>query len=90
MLLIVEKELEAKYFMQYIGMLKQIINIKKIVIKNIESSYLMQITCMDGQCLKDFEWMEQLSEFDERFIKIMMKIMIKEIFLMQTLNIRKI
>ena len=55
MLLMVEKELEAIYFMQYIGMLKQIINIQKIVIKNIESSYLMQRTCMDGQCLKDFE-----------------------------------
>ena len=28
-----------------------------------------------------FEWMEQLSEFDEWFIKIMMKIMIKGVFL---------
>ena len=62
--------------------------------KNIESSYLMYLDANNlyGQAMSQklsvngFEWMEQLFVFDERFIKNLMKIMIKGIFLKQTLN----
>ena len=30
----------------------------------------MRKICMDGQCLKNFEWVEELSEFKEDFLKI--------------------
>ena len=57
--------------------------------KNIESSYLMYL---DANILygwgmsqklpvNGFKWAKKLSKFDERFIKIMMKIVIKDIFL---------
>ena len=37
-----------------------------------------------------FKWIEDLSEFNERFIKFIMKIVIEDIFLKQMLSIRKI
>ena len=57
--------------------------------KNIQSSYLMYL---DGNNLygwamsqnlpvDGFKWIKKLSDFDERFVKNYMKIMIKVIFL---------
>ena len=57
MLLMVEKELEAECFKQYIDLLKQTINIRKIMIKtknNHISNIWIQTLCIDGQCLKNF------------------------------------
>ena len=51
----------------------------------------MRTVCMDGQCLKKIpvsssEWVEELSQFKKDFKKkIMMKIVIRDIFL----NIQK-
>ena len=71
--------------------------------KNIESSYLMYINANNlyGQVmsqklpLNGFEWVKKLSKFNERssaedFIKNLMNIVIKDIFLQQMSNIRKI
>ena len=57
--------------------------------KNIESSYIMYLDASNlyGWAMYQklpvncFEWVENLSGFDERFIKTMMKVLIKEIFI---------
>ena len=52
-----KKGLGAEFAKQHTDMLKQIINIWKITIKNIESPYIEYLdanTCMDGQCLKNY------------------------------------
>ena len=58
MLLMVEKELEAEFAKQYIGMLKQIKSLLKIIIKimnhHIQNIQMLTI-CMDGQCLKNYQ-----------------------------------
>ena len=57
--------------------------------KNIESSCLMYLdannlygwTMSQKLLVNGFEWVEEPSEFDECFIKIMKKTVIKDIFL---------
>ena len=57
--------------------------------KNIESSYIMYLDAniLYGWAMAQklpvnrFEWVEKFSEFDERFIRFMKKIVIKDIFL---------
>ena len=66
--------------------------------KSIISSYLMYLDAnnLDGQPMSQkfpvngFEWVKSLSKFDERFIKIMMKTVISDIFSKQMLNIQNI
>ena len=60
--------------MQYIGMLKQIINIRKIIIKALRhhTSYIIPVS--QKLPVKGFKWVKKLSEFnsiefDEHFIK---------------------
>ena len=58
-------------------MQKKIINIWKIIIKNIKSSYLVYLDANNlygwAMCEKltvsNFTWAEDLSKFDEKFIK---------------------
>ena len=65
--------------------------------KNNESSYLMYLhtnnlygwTTSQKLPVSGFEWVEELSQFKEDFIKIMVKIVIRDIFLKQMLNIQK-
>ena len=65
--------------------------------KNNESSYLMYLhtnnlygwTTSQKLPVSGFEWVEELSQFKEDFIKIMMKIVIRDIFLKKMLNIQK-
>ena len=64
--------------MQYIGMLKQIINIRRTTIKTLnhhtlcmylDANSLYGWAMFQNLPVNDFEWVEKLSEFDERFIK---------------------
>ena len=51
-------ELEVEFVKQHIGMLKQTINIWMITIKTLNHhiyNIYMQIICMDGQCLKNYQ-----------------------------------
>ena len=65
--------------------------------KNIESSYLMYLDAnsLYGWAMSqklpvnNFKQVENLSQFNESFIKIMMKIVIRDIFLKQMLSIQK-
>ena len=65
--------------------------------KNIESSYLMYLDANNlygwvmsqKRTVKRFKWVKKLSKFNERFIKITMKVVIEDIFLKQMLSIRK-
>ena len=78
--------------MQYIDMLKQIINDK-----DMESSYLEYLDANNfyGWAMSQklpangFEWVEELSQFSETSKQITMKIVIKDIFLKKMLNIEK-
>ena len=66
--------------------------------KNIESSYLMYLDAntlygwgmSQNLFVNSFKWEKNVSKFDEDFIKILMKIVIKDIFFKQMLNILKI
>ena len=66
--------------------------------KNIESSYLMYLDANNlyGWAMSqklpvnNFKQVENLSQFNESFIKIMMKIVIRDIFLKQMLSIKRI
>ena len=57
--------------------------------KNIESSYLMYLdsnnmygwVMSQKRPVKGFKWVKKLSKFNERFIKITMKVVIEDIFL---------
>ena len=57
--------------------------------KNIESSYVMYLDANDlyGWTMSQklpvdgFKWIKKVSEFDERFVKIMMETVIRDIFL---------
>ena len=72
-----KKELEVEFAKQYIGMLKQIIDIWKTTIKNIESSYLMYLDASKiyGWAMSrkfpvnGFKWVKNWSKFNEIFIK---------------------
>ena len=84
MLLMVEKELETEYVMQYIGMQKQIIRLCKIMMKTKISSYIQYLGAN-----KFYRWVvsQKLSGDGFKWKKMktlrktMMKIMIKDIFL---------
>ena len=77
MLLMVEKGIKARICQAIHRYAKAISKYIKNYDKNIESSYLMYLDANNlfgwviSQRLPiyDFEWMEQLPEFDERFIK---------------------
>ena len=66
--------------------------------KNIESLYLLylDVNNLYGWVMSQklpvngFEWVKKLSKFDERFIKNMMKTVIRDIFLKLMLSIQKI
>ena len=66
--------------------------------KCLESIFLiiqMQATCIKNWGMSQklpkngFKWVKKLSKFDKEFIKNMMKIAVKNIFLKQMLNIQK-
>ena len=76
--------------MQYVGMQKEVISILKSYNKKIELSYLKYFDAnnLHGWVMSEklavngFRWKKNVSKFDENLImKIMMKIVIKDIFL---------
>ena len=72
-----KKGLGVEFVKQHIGMLKQIINIWIIMIKKIESSYIEYLDANNlyGWAMSQelpvngFNWVKNLSQFNESFIK---------------------
>ena len=72
-----KKELEAEFFKQHTGMLKETINIWQITIKNTESSFseFLDANNLYGWAMSQklpvnrFKWAKNLSEFHGDFIK---------------------
>ena len=72
-----KRALEEEHLLQFIGMQKLVINIRKHFHKNKESSYLNYRyvnnfygwTISQKLPLNNFEWIEKTSQFNEDFIK---------------------
>ena len=93
-----KKTLGEEYVMQFIDMLKLVINIRKTMIKILESSYVKYWDVNDLNCwamspklpVNKFEWIEDTFQFKEGFIKkTIMKKAMKVIFLKLMFSILK-
>ena len=71
--------LRLEFVKQHIDMLKQTINIWKIIKEDASNLYGWAVS--QELPVNGFKWVKNLSKFNEGFIKNMMKIVIEDIFL---------